>query len=68
MPNFVLQALTLSVYLYNVLLIVFLNSKLLWIKASAKLINVNVSTCSVHLQTVSVPRIVGQFMQDLEQI
>ncbi len=45
--------------LYNVLLIVFLNSKLLWIKASAKLINVNVSTCSVQsIQTVSVPRIV----------
>ncbi len=45
--------------LYNVLLIVFLNSKSLWIKASAKLINVNVSTCSVQsIQTVSVPRIV----------
>ncbi len=29
--------------LYNVLLIVFLNCKLLWIKASAKLINVNVT-------------------------
>ncbi len=40
--KFVLQALPVCLPLYNASLIVYLNCKSLWIKASTKLINVNV--------------------------
>ncbi len=40
--------------LYNLLLIVFFNCKSLWIKASAKWINVNVSTCMYNILDMDI--------------
>ncbi len=48
------QSKFVSVPLYNVSLIVFLNYKSLWIKVSAKLINVNVIICEKDQSQLSM--------------